>query len=150
MLLDMAVLLVLGSLESLMSPSLLQLQKMVVQSNVLPEMFKSTYEAIIKGNPMWNQLSVPATTLYPWDPRSTCIHKPPFFNNMTKTPSGFCPHDVKDAYCLLHLGDRITTDHISAAGSIHKDSPAAKYLVSSRAWCKSQGLQFIWQPPWQR
>ncbi|KAH7675595.1 Aconitate hydratase protein [Dioscorea alata] len=99
----------------------------VVQSNVLPEMFKSTYEAITKGNPMWNQLSVPASTLYPWDPRFTYIHKPPFFNNMTKTPPS--PHGVKDGYCLLHLGDSITTDHISPAWSIHKDSPAANYLL---------------------
>ena len=75
---------------------------------------------------MWNQPPVPTTTLCPWDPRSTYIHKPPFFNNMTKTPPG--PHGVKVAYCLPHLGDSITTDHIAPAGSIHKDSPAAKYL----------------------
>ncbi|KAK9024688.1 hypothetical protein V6N11_004846 [Hibiscus sabdariffa] len=99
----------------------------VVQSSVLPDMFKSTYEAITKGNPMWNQLSVPASTLYSWDPNSTYIHEPPYFKNMTVEPPG--PHGVKDAYCLLHFGDSITTDHISPAGSIHKDSPAAKYLL---------------------
>ncbi|ONK65509.1 uncharacterized protein A4U43_C07F37840 [Asparagus officinalis] len=99
----------------------------VVQSNVLPDMFKSTYEAITKGNPMWNQLSVPASTLYSWDPSSTYIHEPPYFKNMTMDPPG--PHGVKDAYCLLNFGDSITTDHISPAGSIHKDSPAAKFLV---------------------
>ncbi|KAK8490616.1 hypothetical protein V6N13_141641 [Hibiscus sabdariffa] len=96
----------------------------VVQSSVLPDMFKSTYEAITKGNPMWNQLSVPASTLYSWDPNSTYIHEPPYFKNMTVEPPG--PHGVKDAYCLLNFGDSITTDHISPAGSIHKDSPAAK------------------------
>ncbi|CAI9090269.1 OLC1v1025008C1 [Oldenlandia corymbosa var. corymbosa] len=98
-----------------------------VQSSVLPDMFKSTYEAITKGNPMWNQLSVPASKLYSWDPNSTYIHEPPYFKDMTMDPPG--PHGVKDAYCLLNFGDSITTDHISPAGSIHKDSPAAKFLL---------------------
>ncbi|KAG7987856.1 hypothetical protein I3843_03G155200 [Carya illinoinensis] len=100
----------------------------VVQSCVLPEMFKSTYEAITKGNPMWNQLSVPTTTLYSWDSDSTYIHEPPYFKGMTLDPPG--AHGVKDAYCLLNFGDSITTDHISPAGSIHKDSPTAKYLLN--------------------
>lgn len=99
----------------------------VVQSSVLPDMFKSTYEAITKGNPMWNQLSVPASTLYPWDPNSTYIHEPPFFKDMPMDPPG--PHGVNDAFCLLVFGDSITTDHISPAGNIHRDSPAAKYLL---------------------
>lgn len=99
----------------------------VVQSSVLPDMFRSTYEAITKGNSMWNQLLVPASTLYAWDPNSTYIHEPPYFKNMTMSPPG--AHGVKDAYCLLNFGDSITTDHISPAGSIHKDSPAAKYLL---------------------
>ncbi|KAJ3708414.1 hypothetical protein LUZ61_012119 [Rhynchospora tenuis] len=98
-----------------------------VQSSVLPDMFKSTYEAITKGNPMWNNLTVPTTSLYTWDPESTYIHEPPYFKDMTMSPPG--PHGVKDAYCLLNFGDSITTDHISPAGSIHKDSPAAKYLM---------------------
>ncbi|KAI3415139.1 Protein kinase domain-containing protein [Psidium guajava] len=99
----------------------------VVQSNVLPDMFMATYEAITKGNPMWNQLSTPSGTLYAWDPASTYIHDPPYFKSMTMSPPG--PHGVKDAYCLLNFGDSITTDHISPAGSIHKDSPAARYLM---------------------
>lgn len=99
----------------------------VVQSSVLPEMFKSTYEAITQGNPFWNQLSVPASNLYAWDPNSTYIHQPPYFKGMSVDPPG--PHGVKDAFCLLNFGDSITTDHISPAGSIHKDSPAAKYLM---------------------
>ncbi|RXH74965.1 hypothetical protein DVH24_029686 [Malus domestica] len=99
----------------------------VVQSNVLPHMFMATYEAITKGNPMWNQLSVPSGTLYAWDPKSTYIHEPPYFKDMTMSPPG--AHGVKNAYCLLNFGDSITTDHISPAGSIHKDSPAAKYLL---------------------
>ncbi|KAL9236301.1 hypothetical protein vseg_010988 [Gypsophila vaccaria] len=99
----------------------------VVQSSVLPDMFKSTYEAITKGNPTWNSLKVPEGTLYQWDPNSTYIHDPPYFKNMSLDPPG--PHGVKDAYCLLNFGDSITTDHISPAGSIQKDSPAAKYLM---------------------
>uniref|UniRef100_A0A7N0TF92 Aconitate hydratase n=1 Tax=Kalanchoe fedtschenkoi TaxID=63787 RepID=A0A7N0TF92_KALFE len=99
----------------------------VVESSVLPDMFKSTYQSITKGNPMWNELSVPAGTLYSWDPTSTYIHEPPYFKDMTMDPPGVKP--VKDAYCLLSFGDSITTDHISPAGSIHKDSPAAKYLL---------------------
>lgn len=90
-------------------------------------MFKATYEAITKGNPMWNHLSVPSGTLYAWDPKSTYIHEPPYFKDMTMSPPG--PHGVKGGYCLLNFGDSITTDHISPAGSIHKDSPAAKYLM---------------------
>lgn len=99
----------------------------VVQSSVLPEMFKSTYEAITKGNQIWNQLSVPSSSLYSWDSDSTYIHKPPYFQGMSMDPPG--PRQVKDAYCLLLFGDSITTDHISPAGSIHKDSPAAKFLM---------------------
>ncbi|KAK9084822.1 hypothetical protein Sjap_025233 [Stephania japonica] len=98
-----------------------------VQSSVLPDMFKSTYNAITKGNPMWNQLPVPTGTLCSWDPNSTYIHDPPYFKNMPLEPPG--PRGVKDAYCLLNFGDSITTDHISPAGSIHKDSPAANYLL---------------------
>ncbi|KAI6687454.1 hypothetical protein NL676_024282 [Syzygium grande] len=99
-------------------------------SYVLPDMFKTTYEAIPRGIPMWNQLSVPSSTLYSWDPSSTYIHEPPYFKNMTMDPPG--PHGVKDTYCLLNFGDSITTNHISPAESIHKDSPAAKYLLERR------------------
>ncbi|PPR84276.1 hypothetical protein GOBAR_AA36439 [Gossypium barbadense] len=99
----------------------------VVQSSLLPDMFKATYQAITKGNPMWNELSVPSSNLYAWDSTSTYIHEPPYFKDMTMSPPG--PHRVKDAYCLLNFGDSITTDHVSPAGSIHKDSPAAKFLL---------------------
>ncbi|KAL0550606.1 hypothetical protein IC582_015128 [Cucumis melo] len=79
---------------------------------------------------MWNQLPVPSGTLYNWDPLSTYIQKLPFFEDMTMTPPG--PHGVKNAYCLLSLEDSITTDHISPSGSIHKDSPATRYLMEHR------------------
>lgn len=90
-------------------------------------MFKSIYETITKGNPMWDRLSVPASTLYSWHPNSTYIHEPPYFKNMTMEPPGL--HRIKDCYCLLKFGDGVTTDQISPPGSIHKDSPAAKYLI---------------------
>ena len=98
-----------------------------MESSVLPEMFKSTYESISKGNPMWNELSSPTGALYLWDEKSTYVHDPPFFKSMSLQPPG--AHGVKDAFCLLNFGDSITTDHISPAGNIHKDSPAAKYLI---------------------
>ena len=98
-----------------------------MQSNVLVDMFKSTYEAITNGNPMWNKLKVPTAGVYSWDPKSSYIREPPFFKGMSRTPPG--PHSIKDAYCLMSFGDSVTTDHISPVGSIHKDSPAAKYLV---------------------
>lgn len=99
----------------------------VVESSVLPEMFKSTYESITKGNSMWNELSAPSGSLYSWDSNSTYVHDPPFFKSMTLKPPG--AHGVKDAYCLLNFGGSITTDHISPAGNIQKDSPAAKFLL---------------------
>ena len=99
-----------------------------MQSNVLVDMFKSTYEAITNGNPMWNKLKVPTAGVYSWDPKSSYIREPPFFKGMSRTPPG--PHSIKDAYCLMSFGDSVTTDHISPAGSIHKDSPAAKCQVS--------------------
>lgn len=70
---------------------------------------------------------VPTADVYSWDPNSTYIREPPFFKDMSMDPPG--PRSIKDAYCLLSFGDCVTTDHISPAGSIHKDSPAAKYLV---------------------
>ena len=76
---------------------------------------------------MWNELSLPSSKLYSWDEKSTYIHEPPYFKGMTMDPPG--PHSVRNAYCLLNFGDSITTDHISPAGSIQKDSPAAKYLL---------------------
>ncbi|KAI3747692.1 hypothetical protein L6452_10279 [Arctium lappa] len=99
----------------------------IVQSNVLPDMFKSVYETITEGHPTWNNLHVPSSRLYEWDAKSTYIHEPPNLKDIRMSPPG--PYGVHNAYCLLNLGDSITTDHISPGGSIHKDSPAAKYLM---------------------
>ena len=86
------------------------------------------YSKITSGNSNWNKLSAPKSVLYPWDPASTYIKRPPFFEGMTaelpvKTP-------IRGAYALLHLGDSVTTDHISPAGSIPRKSPTARYLDS--------------------
>jgi len=99
-----------------------------IQKHVLPGMFHEVYQHIKEGNERWNNLKVPAGTLYPWDEKSTYIHNPPFFTTMGLEPPGIS--NVKDAYCLLNLGDSITTDHISPAGSISRKSPAGRYLES--------------------
>jgi len=98
----------------------------VCEESVLQSMFKEVYSSIEKGTPAWNKLSVTESTLYKWDEKSTYIHHPPFFQSMDVEPSA--AKDIKDAYCLLNLGDSITTDHISPAGSIAKKSPAAVWL----------------------
>ncbi|CAI5467073.1 unnamed protein product [Closterium sp. Yama58-4] len=101
----------------------------VVERAVLPQFFQSVYKAVKEGatNALWNSLPAENEPLYRWEPSSTYIHDPPYFKNFPRDPPG--GKDVKDAYCLLNLGDSITTDHISPAGSIHKDSAAAKYLT---------------------
>eukprot|EP00270_Netrium_digitus_P005282 TRINITY_DN1694_c0_g1_i4.p1 TRINITY_DN1694_c0_g1~~TRINITY_DN1694_c0_g1_i4.p1 ORF type:complete len:713 (+),score=224.00 TRINITY_DN1694_c0_g1_i4:131-2269(+) len=98
----------------------------VTEKAVLPEFFRSTYAAITQGNELWNALDAPEGALYKWDSASTYIHEPPFFKGIPKDAPG--GKGVEDAFCLLNLGDSITTDHISPAGSIHKDSAAARYL----------------------
>ncbi len=100
----------------------------VEQECVLASMFKEVYANITEGNKAWNSLQVTQSTLYDWDEKSTYIHHPPFFATMGVEPAPAA--DVKNAYCLLNLGDSITTDHISPAGKIAKNSPAAVFLES--------------------
>ncbi|XP_038124390.1 cytoplasmic aconitate hydratase [Cyprinodon tularosa] len=93
---------------------------------VIPSMFKEVYEKIEKVNERWNSLVVPSDSLYTWDDKSTYIKSPPFFDGLTmKLPP---PESIKDAYVLLNLGDSVTTDHISPAGNIARNSAAARYL----------------------
>jgi len=95
---------------------------------VIPAMFQEVYSKITTGNSNWNSLSAPESVLYPWDPRSTYIKHPPFFQGMTaELPT---KQAIRGAHALLHLGDSVTTDHISPAGSIPRKSPAARYLDS--------------------
>jgi len=100
----------------------------VEKKYVIPAMFKEVYGAISSGNANWNKLEAPESILYPWDTTSTYIKHPPFFQGMTKELETKAP--IVNAYALLHLGDSVTTDHISPAGSIPRNSPAARYLAS--------------------
>jgi len=107
-------------------PTREEVQK-VTNSVVKPAMFRDIYEKIAKGTERWNNLKAPEGKLYSWDEKSTYIHDPPFFKSMGKE---LPPRkQIKDAHCLALFGDSITTDHISPAGNIAKNSPAAKYLT---------------------
>ncbi|XP_025080902.1 cytoplasmic aconitate hydratase-like isoform X2 [Pomacea canaliculata] len=108
-------------------PSRAEIQQ-IESHSVVPAMFQDVYSKISIGNTRWNSLEIPETDLYPWDPKSTYIKNPPFFENMTRELKPL--EGVKDAYVLLSLGDSVTTDHISPAGSIARNSAAARYLIS--------------------
>ncbi|KAJ2941864.1 hypothetical protein O0L34_g10678 [Tuta absoluta] len=98
----------------------------VENKHVIPRMFKEVYAKIEQGSSSWQSLDVPKGKLYGWDPNSTYIKKPPFFDGMTKELPQI--RSIENARCLLLLGDSVTTDHISPAGSIARNSPAARYL----------------------
>ncbi|KAJ0184384.1 hypothetical protein K1T71_000807 [Dendrolimus kikuchii] len=100
----------------------------VENKHVIPGMFKEVYEKIELGSPSWQTLDVPQGKLYGWDPNSTYIKRPPFFDGMTRTLPPI--KSIEKARCLLLLGDSVTTDHISPAGSIARNSPAARYLAA--------------------
>ncbi|KAL4113489.1 hypothetical protein QTP88_017103 [Uroleucon formosanum] len=108
-------------------PSRAQIQT-VEKQTVIPAMFQDVYARIENGSNAWQCLQAPDGQLYPWDVSSTYIKNPPFFNGMTKTLPGV--QSVKGAHVLLFLGDSVTTDHISPAGSIARNSSAARYLAS--------------------
>ncbi|MCS7224788.1 MAG: aconitate hydratase AcnA [Armatimonadetes bacterium] len=95
---------------------------------VRPESFQIRYAQIFEGDEHWKNLAVPSGSLFHWDPSSTYIQEPPFFENFTLEPDE--PKDIEGARVLVLLGDTITTDHISPAGSIPPDAPAGRYLIS--------------------
>ena len=97
-----------------------------VQKSISSEMFRKSYGAVYEGDERWRSLQVPAGETYAWDKDSTYIRKAPYFDDMSLKPSPVS--NIKDARVLAVLGDSVTTDHISPAGSIKKDSPAGKYL----------------------
>jgi len=99
----------------------------VLQQAVRADMFRERYRTVADGDDHWNSLSVPTGDLYAWDPASTYIKHPPYFDGMT-LESGVLA-DLKGLRPLAVLGDSVTTDHISPAGSIAEDSPAGKYLI---------------------
>jgi aconitate hydratase len=102
--------------------------RQVVDNCVLPEMFTEQYRDIWHKNSKWNAMRTSEGELYDWDPASTYIQEPPFLVDLTPQPGSIQP--IRGARCLAALGDSVTTDHISPAGSIAKDSPAGKYLMS--------------------
>jgi aconitate hydratase len=98
----------------------------LIQANLTPQLFQEVYERINKGTDRWNSLNVAQGDLYSWDETNDYIHNPPFFQSTTMDVPEMT--DISNAYCLLNVGDSITTDHISPAGPIAKNSPAARYL----------------------
>ncbi|MEW6743451.1 MAG: aconitate hydratase AcnA [Planctomycetota bacterium] len=95
---------------------------------VKAEMFTRAYRDVFAGNELWRAVDAPSSELYEWDERSTYVKLPPFFANMTREPPAVS--DLRGARVLAVLGDSVTTDHISPAGSIKAQSPAGKYLIA--------------------
>jgi aconitate hydratase len=101
-----------------------------VEEAVRSDMFTSSYGEVFEGDERWNSLEVPEGDRFEWDVRSTYVRKPPFFEDLPREPAP--TGDIEHARVLALLGDSVTTDHISPAGAIKKDSPAAKYLNENR------------------
>ena len=91
------------------------------------EMFVKRYSNVSEGPKQWQQIKTKKTSIYNWEENSTYVKKPPFFENLSDEPEGFQP--IKDARPLLILGDMVTTDHISPAGNIQKESPTGEYFM---------------------
>jgi aconitate hydratase len=100
-----------------------------VRASVSREMYSKEYGEVYEGDAHWKSMPVPQGDLYRWDPKSTYIKMPPYFENMPKNPPALA--DIHGARVLAILGDSVTTDHISPAGSIPVDSPAGKYLIAN-------------------
>lgn len=99
----------------------------IMREVVSPADFKKNYDEIFEGNEQWKQLQAPTSQSYEWDDSSTYIKEVPFFKNLPDDPEPL--QDIRGAYALLKLGDSITTDHISPAGSFSTDSAAGQYLA---------------------
>lgn len=100
----------------------------VVASAIDPQMFISRYADVFAGDDQWRSLPTPTGLLFEWDPNSTYVRKPPYFDGITRDPAPVT--DIEGARVLVALGDSVTTDHISPAGSIKFDSPAGQYLTA--------------------
>jgi aconitate hydratase len=107
-------------------PSPAEVQDEIARS-VKSEHFRTQYADVFKGDEQWQSLDVPSGQTYAWDPASTYVKNPPYFDGMTMSPPGVVP--IVGARCLALLGDSITTDHISPAGSIPPSTPAGKWLI---------------------
>ncbi|GER74728.1 aconitate hydratase AcnA [Weizmannia acidilactici] len=107
-------------------PTSEEIEEVMAQS-VSPEMFKKEYARVFDENERWNSLETSTGELYEWDEHSTYIQNPPFFENLKPEPDPIQP--LKGLRVIAKLGDSVTTDHISPAGAIAKNSPAGKYLI---------------------
>jgi len=99
----------------------------VVDASIASDMYKSGYADVFAGDERWQQLPTPAGDLFQWDEASTYVRHPPYFEDMGREPERVM--DIRGARVLAKLGDSVTTDHISPAGSIARNSPAAAYLM---------------------
>ena len=98
-----------------------------IDATIDADMFIARYKDVFAGDRRWQSLPTPSGDTFDWDASSTYVRKPPYFDGMQPTPSPV--HDITGARVLLKLGDSVTTDHISPAGSIKEDSPAGRYLI---------------------
>jgi aconitate hydratase len=98
-----------------------------LQNDVTREMFAKQYESVFDGDDAWKAINTENSETYQWQPESTYVRNPPYFEGMTKEPVK--PHDVNNARVLALLNDSVTTDHISPAGAIKANSPAGQYLL---------------------
>ena len=119
--------------------------KNAVANSITPEMFATQYGNVYDGNETWNAIQSGDDAIYGWSDESTYVQEPPFFVGLNIDPDSIA--DIKGARVLVKVGDSITTDHISPAGPIAKDSPAADY--SAVTWRRAQGLQHLWHAAWQ-
>jgi aconitate hydratase len=99
-----------------------------IQSSVKPEMFRKQYSEVFQGDARWQAMPVPGGARYLWDEKSTYIKAAPYFDDMPREPQPL--QDIRGARVLALLGDSVTTDHISPAGSIPVKSPAGQYLIA--------------------
>jgi aconitate hydratase len=106
-------------------PSAQEIQK-VIDESISSDMFTKDYATVFEGDHRWKSLDTPTGKTFEWDPQSTYVRKPPYFENMPAKPTPVV--DISGARVLAVLGDSVTTDHISPAGNIKADSPAGKYL----------------------
>jgi aconitate hydratase len=99
----------------------------VLKEYITQDVFTSAYKDVLKGDARWQGLKVPEGETFTWDEQSTYVKHPPYFENMPKTPAAV--GDISGSRVLCYLGNSVTTDHISPAGSIKANSPAGKYLI---------------------
>mgnify|MGYP006278692269 CR=1 FL=1 len=101
----------------------------VIDSVISADMFRKDYASVFAGDQLWTSLDTPTGAVFDWDLKSTYVRKPPYFEGMPRNPEPVT--DIAGARVLAKLGDSVTTDHISPAGSIKVDSPAGKYLIEN-------------------